>query len=162
MSLPAGTIHIGGIACTPDGAVYVEPTGSASITGGTIADLTSLSLTSGAITSGTYTPTLTNVSNLDGSTAYECQYLRVGNVVTVSGKVDANPTAAASTELGISLPIASNFAANQNCGGSASSTVAEAPAAILADATNDRARMIWVATNTANHDMTFSFTYRII
>jgi hypothetical protein len=33
MSLPAGTIHIGGIACTPDGAVYVEPTGSASITG---------------------------------------------------------------------------------------------------------------------------------
>src|SRR5688500_4743620 len=36
------------------------------------------------LTSGTYTPTLTNTTNLDGSTAYECQYLRVGNTVTVS------------------------------------------------------------------------------
>jgi hypothetical protein len=40
MSLPAGTQWIGGIACTPDGAVYVEPTGTAAITGGTADDVT--------------------------------------------------------------------------------------------------------------------------
>lgn len=36
MAVPATAVYVGGIACTPDGAVYVEPTGSASITGGTI------------------------------------------------------------------------------------------------------------------------------
>lgn len=34
MSVPAGAVYVGGIACTPDGAVYVTPTGTANITGG--------------------------------------------------------------------------------------------------------------------------------
>src|SRR5438552_1367658 len=37
--------------------------------------------------SGSYTPRLTNVANLSASTAYTCQWMRVGNTVTVSGKV---------------------------------------------------------------------------
>lgn len=36
MAVPATAVYVGGIACTPDGAVYVEPTGSASITGGNV------------------------------------------------------------------------------------------------------------------------------
>jgi hypothetical protein len=114
---------------------------------------------------GTYTPTLTNTTNLDGSTAYSCQYLRVGDVVTVSGRVDANPTAAGATALGISLPIASNFtlAGVSECAGVAfAASVAGQGANISADVTNDRANMQWVAVDTANRDMIFTFTYRVV
>lgn len=113
------------------------------------------------VTSGTYTPTLTNMTNVAASTAYQCQYLRVGSVVTVSGKVDVDPTAAAVTELGISLPIASNFAAFQDCCGVGSDATSES-AAIFADEANNRALMLWVAIVTANHGIAFTFTYEII
>lgn len=115
-------------------------------------------------TSGTYTPTLTNVANLDASTAYLCQYMRIGSTVTVSGKVDIDPTlTATSTQLGISLPVASNFANAQNCGGVAfASGIVAQGAAILADATNDRAQLQFISTDTTNQAMYFTFTYQII
>jgi hypothetical protein len=116
------------------------------------------------ITSGTYTPTLTNVANLGASTAFECQYLRVGSVVTVSGKVDVDPTAgAATTRLGISLPIASNFGASEDLGGVAFSSITFGEgAAMFADATNDRAEMRWVNGANGNFAMHFTFTYAVI
>lgn len=112
--------------------------------------------------SGTYTPTQTNVTNLDGSTAYVCQYLRVGTVVTVSGRLDANPTTISTlTQIGISLPFPSAFSATEQCAGNATSTLDD-HAAIFADATNDRAIMSWIANDTTDHAMFFTFTYRII
>lgn len=114
--------------------------------------------------SGTYTPTLTNVANLDGSTAYVCQYLRVGDTVTVSGRVGVDPTVGATaTRLGITLPIASNFADIGQCGGTAIAPgVSRLVAAILADTANDRAQMEYITSDTTNQSMYFSFTYRII
>lgn len=115
------------------------------------------------LASGTYTPTLTSVANIDGTTAYSCQYLRVGSVVSVSGRLDANPTSAALTTIGISLPIASNFANTNECGGVAfCNEIAGQGAAIFADSTNDRAQMQWLAVDTADHPMFFTFQYRII
>jgi hypothetical protein len=115
------------------------------------------------LTSGTYTPTLTGVVNVTASTAYVCQYLRVGSVVMVSGQVDIDPTAAGDTQLGLSLPVASAFATPEQCGGVAvSSAVAGQSAAISADVTNDYALMRWVAVDTANRTMSFSFTYVIV
>jgi hypothetical protein len=81
----------------------------------------------------------------------------------VSGRVDVDPTAAGNTVLGISLPIPSNFANNNELGGTAfASGIAGQGAALLADATNDRATMQWVAVDTTNQPMFFTFTYRII
>lgn len=116
------------------------------------------------IDQGTYTPTLTNVTNLDSSTAYSCQYLRVGSTVTVSGRVDVNPTAAASalTQLGISLPIASNIANTNECGGTAIASAVAGNGAILGDATNNRAELNFLAGFTTDQPMYFTFTYRII
>lgn len=112
---------------------------------------------------GTYTPTLTNVANLDSSTAYACQYLRVGSVVTVSGRVDVDPTTITTqTDLGISLPVASNFANSNECGGTAASPGVLQVAAINADATNDRAFLRFISTDTGSRSMAFSFTYLII
>lgn len=118
----------------------------------------------GYITSGTYLPTSTLVANLDTGTLSQCQYMRVGKVVTVSGRADLDPTApAATTQFGISLPIASNFGATSDCAGTAfASGIAAQGAAIRADATNDRAEMIWKSSDITNQPMYFTFTYEII
>lgn len=114
------------------------------------------------IAAGTYTPTLTNVTNLDASTAYQAQYIRIGATVTVSGKVDVDPTAAAATELGVSLPVASNFGANEDCAGVAHQQAAQEGGAISADTANDRASLQFLATGTASRTMYFTFTYQVI
>lgn len=116
-----------------------------------------------SLDSGHYTPTLTNVLNLAASTAFQCQWLRVGNTVHVSGRVDVDPTAAGSTQLGITLPVASNLGAAEDCAGCAfASGIAGQGAAILADATNDRAQMQWVAVDLTNQPMYFTFTYEVL
>ena len=114
--------------------------------------------------SGIYTPTLTNVANISASAAFACQYLRVDNAVTVSGKLSLDPIlAATSTQLGISLPIASGFTTAEDCAG-----VAFAPgvtgqgAAILADDSNARAQLQYIAGDVTSQEMYFSFTYQVI
>jgi hypothetical protein len=151
----ANVVGFGAIA---DGDIPASIARDADVTSEIAASLAALNLASGA-----YTPTLTNASNLDASTAYVCQYMRVGTVVTVSGRVDVDPTAAGSTALGISLPVASAFSTGNDCGGTAfSPVIAGQGAAIYADATNDRALMEWIAVDTSNRHMNFTFTYRII
>lgn len=120
-----------------------------------------------AIASGTYTPTLTAVSNVASTTASVCQWTRVGNVVTVAGKFSMTPTAAGSTQtlLGVSLPIASAFANDAQCGGVARSRMSGATgmmASVHADATNDRAEFEWFSGTTSAFDQAFTFTYVII
>ena len=115
-----------------------------------------------ALVAGTYTPTLTNVTNLDSSTAFDAQYIRVGATVTVSGKVTIDPTAAAATELGISLPVASNFGAVEDCGGVAFCTAVQQGGGITADITNDRAALRFLANNTTAQEMCFVFSYQIV
>ena len=117
--------------------------------------------------SGVYTPTLTGVTNVGASTAYACQWRRessaTGGTVTVSGKVDIDPTGAGALELGISLPFASAFTAAQQCAGTAFSPgIASLGAAILADATNDRASLQYVAVDVTNQSFYFTFTYQIL
>jgi len=116
------------------------------------------------VASGVYTPTLFNLSNLDASTAYECQYSQVGSFVTVTGRVDIDPTlTATSTKLGISIPIASNLDNAKQCAGTAfSPTIAAQGAAIIGDATNDRAQLQFVSTDVTNQAMFFTFSYRVI
>ena len=123
---------------------------------------TTLSISAGAVISGTYTPDLFNVTNVAASTPYACQYLRVGNVVNVSGKVDVDPTLAAATVLGISLPIASTISAAEKCSGvAAASSIASEVAAVTGDTVNNRAQLEWVTVSVVNHAMSFDFTYLV-
>lgn len=126
--------------------------------------ITNSTFTTTNLVAGTYTPTLTNVANLDASTAFQCTYLRVGNTVTVSGRVDIDPTAATtSTQLGISLPVASAITTANQCGGTAASpTIVSQSAAIMSDATNDRAQLEYISTDTTNQPMYFTFTYQVL
>lgn len=125
-------------------------------------DATELSIT-GVLVAGTYTPMLTAVANSTAVT-YPCQYLRTGSTVVVSGKVDIDPTlTATSTQVGVTLPIASNFGNATDCAGVAfSSDVAGLGAGILGDATNNRAQIQFVASDINIQPFYFQFTYQII
>jgi len=128
------------------------------------ADISGLVAALALLTSGTYTPTLFNGANVAASTAYPCQWARVGATVTVSGHVDVDPTTTATdTQLGISLPIASNFANVGECAGCAwAPTLTSEGGAILADVANDRAILEWKAVDVTNAARYFSFAYRVI
>ncbi len=113
----------------------------------------------------TYTPTLTPGVNVAAATPYVTSYARISNMVHVWGKVDIDPTAGGgvATELGLSLPIASNLANEQELAGVAfAPAVANAGAAILGDTANDRASIRFLSGFTANSTMSFNFSYRVI
>ena len=147
---------------------FSEAAARASLSGGLGIDYDSstgeVAIDTDYFTSGTYTPTLTIIANLDAFTAYACQYVKVGSVVTVSGRVDLNPTTTlVMSQLGISLPFASAFTGTNQCGGvGATDTVAGQSSAIVADAVNARAQMRWVPVDATNQPMFFTFTYLIV
>lgn len=125
-----------------------------------------ISGTSLQLASGQYTPTLTDVTNVAShGTVSDFNYMRVGNTVSVSGRVSIDPTSASiDTELGISLPIASNFSLFAECGGNAICVnSAGLCAAIRADTTNDRAALKYTnTTELAAKDFSVHFVYTII
>jgi len=89
--------------------------------------------------------------------------MRVGSMVTVSGKVTIDPTASSATELGMSLPIASSFASEQQLGGTAADESNNQHAVrIKADATNNRAAFVFNPSGTGSADYSFVFMYQII
>lgn len=118
------------------------------------------------VSSGTYTPTLTNTTNVAASTAYVTGYYQIGTTVTIFGKVDIDATLSASTatELQISLVpgLTSNFAAEQDAGGTANSdAVASLSARIKADATTDRLSVVFKALSLNNDSYSFEASYQI-
>lgn len=74
------------------------------------------------LAAGTYTPTVTNVTNSGAPSADVCKYSRVGNIVTVSGRIPVTPAGAGSTSWRMSLPVASTFTGNADAMGTLVST----------------------------------------
>lgn len=112
----------------------------------------------------TYTPTLTAVANVSASIAYQCRYIREGNVVRITGELGVTPTAAGgtTTQLGISLPIASNFTSVQvDAAGVANDKFRNVTGAISADTTNDRLELQFPAQNTASNGVYFMAEYTV-
>lgn len=113
--------------------------------------------------SGTYTPTLSNTTNVAASTPRLCTWSRVGNMVTITGQFDIDPTlTATSTVLGISLPSASNFTTAYEAGGGAwSIAIASESAGIQANATTDVIEVTFIAVDLSNHTMAFQAGYEV-
>ena len=108
---------------------------------------------------GTYTPTLYNTTNVAASTSYQANYIRFGNLCMVYGVVDVDPTAAAQTVLGMSIPIASAFTGSEAAGvGYGGPTE---PIRVVTDATNDRVSLVWTAVQLVNHTCSYNFLYEI-
>jgi hypothetical protein len=111
----------------------------------------------------TYTPTLTNTTNIAASTAAVCQYFRINDMVTICGRVDIDPTAAAAIELRMSLPIASSFTSDTHAGGVAFCTaIAGQGLAIAAETSGTNTlKFVGIVTDVASRQYAFTVTYRI-
>jgi hypothetical protein len=146
-----------------DGIVVQNATNKVRIGGNDLSSAVTNAYIRATPDSYTYTPTLTNTANLDGSTAFLCQYMRVDNTVTVSGLANIDPTAATTVQLGISLPIASNFGSSQEAAGNGHTQASQNEHFLVyADAVNDRVVLEGVASSTTNHAVWFHFTYQVI
>lgn len=87
-----------------------------------------------SICSGTYTPASVAVANVTINTVHTAQWMRVGAVVTVSGRVDITPTAGVTlTRFTLALPITS---ATTNLAGSGSSTTPDHAVSIVSSGGN--------------------------
>lgn len=147
----------------------VAPACALDVTGGiqtSRTGVTSPATTDGNIFGGSYTPTLTNTTNITSSTASTLYYTRVGNVIAVFGRVNITATATGNTLLGISLPIASALTTNGQVAGIGSVTSATVAnntyGRINADATNDRAQFQLNSTSTTDQTYGINFTYVVL
>lgn len=114
---------------------------------------------------GTYSPTFTNVANVASfGTVNNATYVKIGNVVSVSGRVSIDPTSASvNTRFRMSLPFASNFNLFADCGGVVvSKNSISLVGAILADVTNDEANFQYInTTDTAAREFSYFYQYLI-
>ena len=110
-------------------------------------------------TSGTYTPTGAIVTNLDSVTPSVSMWIRVGNVVTVSGSAVVDPTASGSLSFRLSLPVASNFGALTDASGNGQVF----SSFVQGDATND-ALLVTVPNNsvTVAYTVFINASYRVL
>lgn len=147
-------------------AAVTDETGSGALVFGTAPTISDLTVTGtgGNVYSSTYTPTLTNSTNVAASTTGACQFMRVGNVVTVSGQISVDPTAAAVlTVLLISLPVASTFSSSRSAGGSAASVsnIYGEVGGILGNTASNVFELRLLPSSLANQSYAFQATYLI-
>lgn len=115
------------------------------------------------ITSGTYTPAGTVGANCDAITPSLAQWIRVGNVVTVSGQVDLDPTAGGAVAARMSLPIASAFTSTiQGCGVGISFDAIAKLATVTATAATDDITIGYAASAGTASTFQYTFTYVIV
>ena len=123
-----------------------------------------ITLTVPTLAAGVYTPTLFDVANITTSSSFPARWNRVGNMITVSGRVSIDPTSNnQDTILGMSLPIASNFLSLEDAAGTAACPeVAGQSAAILADIAADRTSLRFVSGSSAAHDFFYIYQYEVL
>jgi hypothetical protein len=150
MTNPTNTLDVTGAFGVTGNAVIG---GSISVGGNTLLP---------ALDTGEYTPTLTNVTNVASSTAAQVNYIQVGRMIIVSGSVTIDPTATGAVELGMSLPVASNFTNFIELGGSMGNAVTAANiGTVQADPANDRARFLINTSDAASRSYLFIFMYSV-
>lgn len=118
------------------------------------------------LAAGVYTPTRSAETNLDANvTPTEAQYMRVGNTVTVSGRVTGvDPTlAATATSFELSLPVASNIGAVEDLAGTAvCGAIAGQSAEVTGSVANNTAVISWRSTDITSQSWSYTFTYQVI
>lgn len=123
------------------------------------------------LVAGTWTPTLTNGTNISSSSNDECRYQRIGSIVFFQGTITFSMSGTGTGQLDISIPVASNFSAITDATGvtmGTNSTMDDqvqgvyGEGIIKADTTNDRL-ICKISTNSSGpRKLIFQGSYRII
>lgn len=115
------------------------------------------------LASGTYTPTLADVVNTTVRTPEVCDYVRVGDTVTVSGSATVTAAGAGITAFTISIPFASNFTTIHQANGAGSlNTVSGGNVSLFSNIAADTAQANYVSGGAGSQIVSFIFQYRII
>lgn len=115
------------------------------------------------IASGTFTPTQTGVTNVASAGSSSVQWMRVGNVVTVSGSVGVTPTGAGLTQIRSTLPIASAVNnPHEIAGGGCISATGPVVLINAADPSNDNVYFTFNAASGSAVTIYFTYTYVIL
>lgn len=126
-------------------------------------DLVNKTALDAKVSSGTYTPTITNVTNVTSSGAIICNYTRVGDVVTVNGSVTITPTSTGISTIRLTLPIASNIGATTDLSGVGGFYNDTVNVTLQGDATNNAAELrFFIPTTAAGQTAFFNFAYQVI
>ena len=114
------------------------------------------------VDSGSYMPAYVGVANVESITPFEARWVRIGDVVTVSGRMQVDPVAnTTATSVRIPLPVASDVLTVAFLDGSAISiNVADHVAFIEGDTANDAAIMSFTSRISTPVTWNFSFSYR--
>ena len=110
---------------------------------------------------GTFTPTLSALTNLDSVGSGAGLYIRLGSIVLFSFSASVDPTAAAAYTFFATLPVASNFGASTDAHGTVSGS-GSSLGHIVADAATDKVVCAAVAGGTAASTVQCVGMYRII
>lgn len=123
-------------------------------------DLTALP----TLDSGTYTPSATNVANVSSSSPQTARWVRVGDQVTVYGRISIDPiTTATSTRVRVSLPVASNLGSSNDLAGVCVGDLSDESAGhIVADTANDEAIIEAYPVSILQHTYAYSYSYTVI
>ncbi len=116
----------------------------------------------GTAYSSSYTPSVSNTTNVASSTPHTTGFIRVGNYVQVSGGIAIDPTTTGETSFEITLPVASNIGATSDVGGSFVEDTNFAAGYISGVSANDTAFFRYSAIGLAAQNLAFTFGYRII
>jgi hypothetical protein len=112
--------------------------------------------------SGTYIPSINNIKNINSSKAFSCQYMRIGDVVTVSGKIDVTVLAIGKeTKLEFSLPISTTFTGDNELAGTMALNNGNENGAVYANTINGNAKVVFKSINSGKRSCYFTFTYRV-
>lgn len=115
------------------------------------------------VASGTYTPTYTGVANVDSITPFEARWMQIGDIVSVQGRVQIDPTSSTTaTSLRISLPVPSDILTTGYLGGMAvASNVDDHTARVESDTVNDAALLNYTSRISTPSAWVYDFSYRI-
>lgn len=115
------------------------------------------------LASGTYSPGMDLKLNLQAGTPSVFQYLRVGDVVTVSGQVQQDPASSGTAaRFNIELPIASNVTSSTHVAGVAYCPSIAQGGAIYADTAAKRAMVEYIPSDSGSEPLSLTFTYLVI
>ena len=115
------------------------------------------------IQSGTYTPTISNLVNLTTATPLVWQYMRVGNVVTFSGLINIEATAAANTvtSFDFDLPVFSDLTNGEELAGTIWGSGSIINGGQAQPAASNTGQAYWFSQNTALGTASIHGTYLI-
>lgn len=110
-------------------------------------------------TSGVSTPTISGITNVSSSTAYDQHYIRVGNEVTVKGKFLLSPTANGLTVVRISFPTSPDPTDGTDSAVGSASGIGIAHGNINMHVGSSSAELSMNATTTISNEVYYQFTY---